>query len=75
MWEPPLSPCLEELGFVKNGGAICEQVRVLGNALGALYDKSTDCKRSGKAFTGMGDELYKQLECKSPQEEGTWEDV
>jgi hypothetical protein len=49
---------------------------VLGNALGTDYDKSTDCNgRSGRKFAKRGDEMYKELGCKTPQDPGSWDEV
>ena len=74
-WEPPLSPCLEDLRFVQYGNGTCDQARLLGNELGKLYDSATDCAQT-KSFATRGDELYSQMGCdQDPDGQGDWEEV
>ncbi len=74
-WEPPLAPCLQDLGFVRYGNGTCDQARLLGNEMGKLYDSATDCAQT-KSFSTRGDELYSQMGCdKDPNGQGDWGEV
>ena len=73
-------------GLMESFPVTCQQVLDFNNDLGKLYKYSGDCKGNadlqasvekehpGADLAGLGKMLYDELQCKSPEDGGAWDE-